>query len=109
MRLPATGLSERACYNRSRRSEPASHRDRKSTRLNSSHMSNSYAVFRLKKKSGGGQRACLPVLVDLRAVAGAARGEPRGGPVGGQVSRGGGVAVCVHDGKRLARTCRLGR
>src|SRR5699024_12764016 len=26
------------------------HRDRKSTRLNSSHVANSYAVFRLKKK-----------------------------------------------------------
>src|SRR5690348_2684257 len=28
-------------------------RDRKSTRLNSSHPSNSYAVFRLKKKTAG--------------------------------------------------------
>src|SRR5439155_27226319 len=29
---------------------PASWKDRKSTRLNSSHVANSYAVFRLKKK-----------------------------------------------------------
>src|SRR5690242_21369847 len=31
--------------------EPHDHRDRKSTRLNSSHMSISYAVFCLKKKN----------------------------------------------------------
>src|SRR6266513_5380506 len=32
-------------------------RDRKSTRLNSSHVSSSYAVFCLKKKTGGEKRA----------------------------------------------------
>src|SRR6266571_1162121 len=37
------------------------HADRKSTRLNSSHMSNSYAVFCLKKKNRGrGARARRP-------------------------------------------------
>src|SRR5438876_3123106 len=38
--------------------------DRKSTRLNSSHPSISYAVFCLKKKNLDGNRD-LPVLVDL--------------------------------------------
>src|SRR5699024_12392065 len=33
------------------RAEPPGHRDRKSTRLNSSHVSISYAVFCLKKKN----------------------------------------------------------
>src|SRR6266571_6111762 len=37
-------------YDRDRRSNGAVRRDRKSTRLNSSHMSISYAVFCLKKK-----------------------------------------------------------
>src|SRR5262245_64783072 len=40
----------------------AMHRDRKSTRLNSSHLGISYAVFCLKKKS---DHAVLPVLLVL--------------------------------------------
>src|SRR6266403_3344011 len=35
---------------------PVSSEDRKSTRLNSSHVESSYAVFCLKKKRGGGRR-----------------------------------------------------
>src|SRR6266702_2709216 len=35
---------------------PAAERDRKSTRLNSSHVATSYAVFRLKKKNGETER-----------------------------------------------------
>src|SRR5438067_9214259 len=37
-------------------SDAAADRDRKSTRLNSSHVSISYAVFCLKKKKYGGRR-----------------------------------------------------
>src|SRR2546430_10378326 len=37
---------------RRRRHRPGNHRDRKSTRLNSSHSQISYAVFCLKKKNG---------------------------------------------------------
>src|SRR5690242_21601287 len=44
-RLPRTGPPRRR-----RRSHRGGRRDRKSTRLNSSHMSISYAVFCLKKK-----------------------------------------------------------
>src|SRR5438477_6213397 len=44
----------------------SSPRDRKSTRLNSSHMSNSYAVFCLKKKNGGG----ADVFVHFSAIVG---------------------------------------
>src|SRR5438128_7493935 len=40
---------------------PARRRDRKSTRLNSSHGSISYAVFCLKKKNGG--KSLEPLLV----------------------------------------------
>src|SRR5438477_7192339 len=40
------------------------HRDRKSTRLNSSHMSSSYAVFCLKKKTC----ARLTAMPSLRSV-----------------------------------------
>src|SRR4051812_49723184 len=36
---------------------PCGHQDRKSTRLNSSHMSISYAVFCLKKKKNANRRA----------------------------------------------------
>src|SRR5207249_8783418 len=48
-------------------------RDRKSTRLNSSHVSNSYAVFCLKKKTPSDGRmyayVCLsPSLSDFRAI-----------------------------------------
>src|SRR6266571_127816 len=43
-----SSISARSGRSWSRSSRPAS--DRKSTRLNSSHMSNSYAVFCLKKK-----------------------------------------------------------
>src|SRR6266498_48523 len=62
-------------------------RDRKSTRLNSSHVRISYSVFCLKKKMASGRRlqrvepllravdvlarACLPVLVDPRRRGGA--------------------------------------
>src|SRR5947209_17404429 len=42
--------------------EPARRRDRKSTRLNSSHANISYAVFCLKKKKGN-PGACLPLEV----------------------------------------------
>src|SRR5438067_4498022 len=45
---PSVGLS--ACRARRRRGSAARRPDRKSTRLNSSHVSISYAVFCLKKK-----------------------------------------------------------
>src|SRR5438874_3884674 len=38
--------------------------DRKSTRLNSSHVELSYAVFCLKKKTGQVERACLLLVPD---------------------------------------------
>src|SRR2546429_6106696 len=41
------------------------HRDRKSTRLNSSHGYISYAVFCLKKKNSSGRRRHLPRLLRL--------------------------------------------
>src|SRR5438477_7162837 len=41
---PSHGIAYGSC------GSPSEYRDRKSTRLNSSHMSNSYAVFCLKKK-----------------------------------------------------------
>src|SRR5688572_31830832 len=41
-------------------------RDRKSTRLNSSHSQSSYAVFRLKKKSAASAGYCLPELLRER-------------------------------------------
>src|SRR5947208_6766918 len=44
---------------RSRSSAPALHRDRKSTRLNSSHQIISYAVFCLKKKKKNNKKICL--------------------------------------------------
>src|SRR5690606_41591768 len=40
--------------------EALGYRDRKSTRLNSSHVKISYAVFCLKKKKAAGQAACSP-------------------------------------------------
>src|SRR5438034_7449977 len=40
--------------------------DRKSTRLNSSHTVNSYAVFCLKKKNSGSDHAVVPLLGALR-------------------------------------------
>src|SRR5438309_9040467 len=49
----------------------ADRRDRKSTRLNSSHSSNSYAVFCLKKKRGYNSRllaAGLPGTICCRAL-----------------------------------------
>src|ERR1039458_5391464 len=42
--------------------------DRKSTRLNSSHLGISYAVFCLKKKKNETQRNVVPVRIDLGAV-----------------------------------------
>src|SRR5207249_10757310 len=42
---------------------PAADRDRKSTRLNSSHVSISYAVFCLKKKNEGTQVAAVDNLL----------------------------------------------
>src|SRR5438477_4941385 len=43
--------------------------DRKSTRLNSSHMSISYAVFCLKKKKGATSKRTIPVIIKLfRAI-----------------------------------------
>src|SRR5215510_5261053 len=54
---------------------PQRRRDRKSTRLNSSHVASSYAVFCLKKKNGGAtQRRDLPAL-ELTPLAGL---EPAG-------------------------------
>src|SRR5690625_6977486 len=50
---PAQGGGERAVLGQQVRSHPVEqdqHIDRKSTRLNSSHVANSYAVFCLKKK-----------------------------------------------------------
>src|SRR4051794_12405982 len=44
------------------------HADRKSTRLNSSHPSISYAVFCLKKKIRGGGVVRRPGVVELRSV-----------------------------------------
>src|SRR5438067_9176003 len=43
-----------AVHPKTRRAEQQPGRDRKSTRLNSSHVSTSYAVFCLKKKKRGG-------------------------------------------------------
>src|SRR2546426_2151173 len=48
LRLQHAGRRGRLC--RSRAVAPSRHRDRKSTRLNSSHLVISYAVFCLKKK-----------------------------------------------------------
>src|SRR5689334_24218110 len=42
--------------------------DRKSTRLNSSHSSTSYAVFCLKKKTGGLHACCLAAGLDIKRV-----------------------------------------
>src|SRR5207302_3662830 len=44
------GLLERCAHPAHRPQRPAARRDRKSTRLNSSHVKISYAVFCLKKK-----------------------------------------------------------
>src|SRR3989454_3640201 len=44
-------------------------RDRKSTRLNSSHLVISYAVFCLKKKKKSTHRSCLQVVVTSDAEA----------------------------------------
>src|SRR5208283_6118499 len=50
--LPICPPPDRACLLRPARSRPwPSWTDRKSTRLNSSHITNSYAVFCLKKKN----------------------------------------------------------
>src|SRR5690606_39434726 len=49
--------------------------DRKSTRLNSSHVKNSYAVFCLKKKTLASQAAHLPFHSPLKAI-GATRTRP---------------------------------
>src|SRR5256885_6981617 len=51
-----------------RRDAPAAQRDRKSTRLNSSHLVISYAVFCLKKKKNEEQpytRACSQNIVSI--------------------------------------------
>src|SRR5258705_1632476 len=45
-------------------------RDRKSTRLNSSHLGISYAVFCLKKKKDERLRACAPYRATNHAYAG---------------------------------------
>src|SRR5690349_22005061 len=45
---------------------PGSKPDRKSTRLNSSHVENSYAVFCLKKKKGTARSAREPAGLDPR-------------------------------------------
>src|SRR5690349_22360483 len=54
-----------------RRCGPARDADRKSTRLNSSHVEISYAVFCLKKKKRRDYRpspTLLPVLLELRTL-----------------------------------------
>src|SRR5437868_12612404 len=48
-----------------RRQGALSARDRKSTRLNSSHVSISYAVFCLKKKNSVNNRAALTLLTKI--------------------------------------------
>src|SRR5437899_3984453 len=50
-------------------------RDRKSTRLNSSHLGSSYAVFCLKKKTQHSTAACQPL-----ATRGLRHSAPRGRP-----------------------------
>src|SRR2546429_4764100 len=52
-------------------------RDRKSTRLNSSHGYISYAVFCLKKKNEDGSRLLLPLQVGHRPTACSAGGRHR--------------------------------
>src|SRR5690349_22857708 len=54
------------CGRRQRRREPKA-RDRKSTRLNSSHVEISYAVFCLKKKMpvGAPLRGVVPLVVEI--------------------------------------------
>src|SRR5438876_3045014 len=57
-------------HGRRRPGSPARRRDRKSTRLNSSHPSISYAVFCLKKKKDDSQHyeECLAVLLESNVV-----------------------------------------
>src|SRR5437870_13656950 len=61
MRLDATRCRVRCTA--ADRAGPCSHRDRKSTRLNSSHVAISYAVFCLKKK----KILIIPVSVIIRS------------------------------------------
>src|ERR1039458_5389934 len=74
----------RVCWNRQSPGIPeldiwrVQDRDRKSTRLNSSHLGISYAVFCLKKKNGSGRRGDLDDGGALR-LAGADPLRPRGG------------------------------
>src|SRR6516225_7873480 len=65
-RLRAPGNSSRSTLRRCGRI----HRDRKSTRLNSSHMSISYAVFCLKKKNDAAGLLLLYHPVDVREARG---------------------------------------
>src|SRR3989475_3599974 len=61
--------------------EPGQHRDRKSTRLNSSHSQISYAVFCLKKKKiqvQTGASSCLYVSTTTCPRSGGTRGTQRG-------------------------------
>src|SRR5690349_23208156 len=55
--LPRQGGSD-AAFAGTQRPRPAGHQDRKSTRLNSSHVEISYAVFCLKKKKAT-TRGCV--------------------------------------------------
>src|SRR5947209_12447372 len=55
------GRAHRRGRRRARRRRRGPHRDRKSTRLNSSHANISYAVFCLKKKKSEGMEKTLKV------------------------------------------------
>src|SRR5256885_2759360 len=57
------GPRQRACCRWGISRPPASRRDRKSTRLNSSHLVISYAVFCLKKKK---KQKCSPICSPLQ-------------------------------------------
>src|SRR3989442_2603710 len=63
----AAGKGARRCIGSAvpRPRSRASRGDRKSTRLNSSHVRISYAVFRLKKKKHGSPGACLRDVADI--------------------------------------------
>src|SRR5207253_7531802 len=61
--------ADRARAARAWRAHPRDRRDRKSTRLNSSHVAISYAVFCLKKKIGYDDWAQLTAALGFRSFA----------------------------------------
>src|SRR5438309_3419972 len=65
--------------------EVVDRQDRKSTRLNSSHSSISYAVFCLKKKTRGGEQAAGAEPAELDGGPGGPQGHPQ--PHRGQICR----------------------